>query len=330
MPRTLQSHLCLKIDGLINTYLFDIEYYSTTQSAESAEQLSESESLIRNGLQTLKKEDLEFLFEKYNAQNNDLLEEIDWRRRSGKTQDYVKEEIQKELSHILKFMQGCIAKAPRATVLQRTPTPQQEISIQEPKKTLEEIATEQGYTLFTPTESEPSKPMYNEVQTIPQENSTYTEQNISIEKQKEKNIVEKESRPVKQKAIKKTKKSASIKKGTPSSRHIPEKKTIDETVWEELEIPKKTSKESVDPETKIEQMISEYLEKYRKKDWRERDREEKLKRKKCFEEELRMKELRKQREKKKKAGSRGKKSSDSSSSKKPPQSTTWWDMFRKK
>ena len=184
MPRTLQSHLCLKIDGLINTYLFDIEYYSTTQSAESAEQLSESESLIRNGLQTLKKEDLEFLFEKYNAQNNDLLEEIDWRRRSGKTQDYVKEEIQKELSHILKFMQGCIAKL-TSYCLATDASPQQEISIQEPKKHWKKFYRA-GYTLFTPTESEPSKPMYNEVQTIPQENSTYTEQNISMKKKRKK------------------------------------------------------------------------------------------------------------------------------------------------
>jgi len=355
------SNLCHKIDGLINTYLFDIEYYSNTQDPESAEQLSESESLIRESLQQLQKEDLEFLYDKYSHQKKDLQDEIEWRRQTGKVQDPIKEEISQELSHLLKYISQCSEKAPRTTPIQRIMNaskpeePAEEIETIQPKS-LESIAEEQGLNIFTPVEPVASLPRYNEV-TEPLQHTV-----PHLIQPERKPIKKQSSEPIKKSAeaprkiastptVKRTespvvKKSApagqSVKKTAPTAKTAsvpkkPAKKTqsVEKIEWEELDIP--VVSEAQKQETKIEQMIGDYLARRPQKSWQQRDLEQKIRQQKYFEEERKKREWKKQRELQKAAQNNplrplntASKQISTTTSSATSAVLTWWDLFHRR
>lgn len=359
------SNLCHKIDGLINTYLFDIEYYSNTQDPESAEQLSESESLIRESLQQLQKEDLQFLYDKYNHQKKDLQDEIEWRRQTGKVQDPIKEEIEQELSHLLKYIGQCSEKAPRVTPIQRIINASKaEETIEEvdkepiKSKSLESIAEEQGFNIFTPVEPVATFPKYNEVtESLPHTVPHLMQPEQKPAKKQVFDSVKKNVEPIKKTSsgltAKRTespvvKKSVAseqtVKKVAPAVRTAPasapkkpikKAPSVEKIEWEELDIPvvSQTQKQ----ETKIEQMIGDYLARRPQKSWQQRDLEQKIRQQKYFEEERKKREWKKQREMQKAAQNNplrpinvATKQITTTASSATSAVLTWWDLFHRR
>ena len=97
------------LDALINTYLFDTEYYHSEGDTEGARSLSKTKEEIMAGLRQLLREDLLALYEKYAGQNREMEDEINWREKRGKTKDVNKEKVQKALSEIVNAMQTILA-----------------------------------------------------------------------------------------------------------------------------------------------------------------------------------------------------------------------------
>lgn len=89
------------LDNLINAYLFDVEFYASAQDEEGEELLAEERNKISEELRKLPKKDIDQLREKYQAQNQEMLDELEWRRVHGKSKGIHRELIQKAIQEVL-------------------------------------------------------------------------------------------------------------------------------------------------------------------------------------------------------------------------------------
>ncbi len=283
--KTLQERL----DSLINTYLFDVEYYSSREGEEESP-LWQKEREIQNFASRLPKQDLQEVYQKYQKQNQELLSEIEWRRNNQKSPNPVREQVQKALYDLLlsfeNISQGIKINQARERQKEKIHLEQTISRPSVEKKSLVDVAIESGTKIF------PSPPKETAVQ----------ENTISIEEsQKQPKSPNPES--PKEEPKKQTKALPSVQ---PKER---KPKVVEEIVFEEAlssdDVNLQDEQEELDseapatPEARIEKMIHKYLRQRPTVDWKERDRQEELSRKKLYQKEWEKKEERKKDEQKK-------------------------------
>ncbi len=99
-----------KLDAMINAYLFDIEFYASSQDPKEMRQLIETDQQIKTLLSRLNNAELDKLYQKYQRQNSELWNEINWRVENGKTVDPSRERLQHTLASIVQVMDEILSK----------------------------------------------------------------------------------------------------------------------------------------------------------------------------------------------------------------------------
>ncbi len=144
-----------KLDRMINSYLFDIEYYADSQEPQVMRNIMAAEEQIRIHLARANTADLENLKQKYQKQNQDLLNEIVWRQANGKSRDPKREQLQLSLASLVQQMMELLSKR-NPTTASALPTPtvrREKLASEEPpapsvKKSLWAAAREIGVKIF--------------------------------------------------------------------------------------------------------------------------------------------------------------------------------------
>ena len=264
-----------RLDNLINMYLFDLEYDTPQEGDDTPFWQKERE--IQSSAARLPKQDLEEVYQKYQKQNKELLSEIEWRRMNQKSPNPVREKVQKALADILaqieSFVQGTKENVARERQKEKVHIEQTISRPSAEKKSLVDVAIESGSKIFPEPPAKKEEPI--------EESKKEPEP-----KQKRKSFSSLPSKPQK---LEETEEMV-----------FEEALSSDDPILQKEEGPYSTKEEEgKTPEERIEKMVSRYLTKRPKLDWKERDRQEEILRKKLYQKEWEKKEERQKEEGKK-------------------------------